>query len=242
MLPEVFQFEQKTVRTIVENNEPWFCATDVCAVLGYKNDSDAIKKHCRSDGVAKRDLIDSIGREQEATFINEPNLYRLIIKSKKAEAEPFEKWVMETVLPSIRKTGQYSAAPAIEVPKTLAQALALAAKVEEQREKLALTVQVMAPKARFHDDMMKCDDGQSINESAKILNTGEKRLFAWLRGMGYLMSDNRPYQKYIDQGLFKLSERMYKDKDRNERVYTVTLITPKGLKYFNEKLNPQEVA
>lgn len=241
MLPEVFKFEQKTVRTIVENNEPWFCATDVCAVLGYRNAPDAIQKHCKTKGIAKRDTL-SEGGEQSMIFINEPNLYRLIIKSRKPEAEPFEKWVMETVLPTIRKTGQYSAAPAIEVPKTLAQALALAAKVEEQREKLALTVQVMTPKAKFHDDMMKCDDGQSINESAKILNTGEKRLFAWLRGMGYLMSDNRPYQKYIDQGLFKLSERMYKDKDRNERVYTVTLITPKGLKYFNEKLNPQEVA
>ena len=68
------------------------------------------------------------------------------------------------------------------------------------------------------------------------------RFYAWLRGMGYLMKDNVPYQKYIEQGLFKVSERMYKDKNRNERTYTVTLITPKGLKYFNEKLNPGEVA
>ncbi|MGH8656515.1 MAG: BRO-N domain-containing protein [Gammaproteobacteria bacterium] len=80
-----------TVRVVADDHgDPWFCAPDVCAVLGYANDTDTIKKHCREGGVAKRYLTDSLGREQATTFIGEGNLYRLIIKSKKPEAEKFE--------------------------------------------------------------------------------------------------------------------------------------------------------
>ena len=104
-----FQFDTHAVRTIAdEHGEPWFCATDVCAVLGYRNPRDAVAKHCKEKGVAKRDTLTSKGM-QELTFINEGNLYRLIVKSRKPEAERFEQLVMETILPSIRKTGSYTA-------------------------------------------------------------------------------------------------------------------------------------
>lgn len=107
-----FQFGTHAVRTVADDRgEPWFSAKDVCAVLGYRNDSDAVKKHCREHGVAKRDLIDSMGRKQEAAFINEGNLYRLIVKSRKPEAEKFEQLVMDEILPTIRKTGRYEVPP-----------------------------------------------------------------------------------------------------------------------------------
>lgn len=103
-----FNFKSSAVRVIVDpNQEPWFCGTDVCAILGYANAPDAMKKHCKETGIAKRYISYPSGRK-EAIFINEPNLYRLIIKSRKPEAEPFEAWVFEEVLPQIRKTGQYS--------------------------------------------------------------------------------------------------------------------------------------
>jgi prophage antirepressor-like protein len=102
-----FQFNTQDIRTIVdEQGEPWFCAKDVCDVLDYSNTSKAISDHCREKGITKRYTLTEKG-EQELTFINEGNLYRLIIKSQKPEAEPFETWVCDEVLPSIRKTGGY---------------------------------------------------------------------------------------------------------------------------------------
>ncbi len=124
--PSVFSFESTTVRTFADDHgEPWFCAADVCAVLGYRNPSDAVAKHCRTPGVAKREVGVVTGKKAngedavqqvEQAFINEGNLYRLIIKSRKPEAERFETWVMEEVLPAIRKTGQYVAQPYAQNP------------------------------------------------------------------------------------------------------------------------------
>ncbi len=114
-LPSVFSFHSANIRAVSDNSgEPWFSAKDVCSILGYRNDSDAIKKHCKQYGVAKRDLIDNMGRKQEATFVNEGNLYRLIIKSRKPEAIEFEIKLMEEILPAIRKTGGYTLPPFIQ--------------------------------------------------------------------------------------------------------------------------------
>jgi prophage antirepressor-like protein len=89
----------------------WFVAIDVCRELGYSNGPDAIRRHCKPDGIAKRDIVDTLGKRQEATVINEANLYRLIIRSNAPNAEPFQDWVSEEVLPSIRKTGSYGHKP-----------------------------------------------------------------------------------------------------------------------------------
>ncbi|MFQ1048024.1 BRO family protein [Avibacterium paragallinarum] len=103
-----FNFHSNEVRVITDpTGEFWFCGTDVCTILGYINAPDALKKHCKQAGIAKRYISYPSGKK-EAIFINEPNLYRLIIKSRKPEAEPFEAWVFEEVLPQIRKTGKYS--------------------------------------------------------------------------------------------------------------------------------------
>lgn len=127
----VFNFKSNAVRVIAdEKGEPWFLANDVCNVLGYANPRDAIAKHCRAGGVAKRDTptecdvakrdASSRAREsQEMTYINEGNLYRLIIKSRKPEAEPFESWVCDEVLPSIRKTGKYELPTPPQNPRLL---------------------------------------------------------------------------------------------------------------------------
>lgn len=106
--PSVFSFNQdNTIRVVTDDKgDSWFCAIDVCSVLGYVNTRDAIAKHCREKGVAKRDTL-TPGGAQALIYINEPNLYRLIIKSRKPEAIRFEEWVMEEVLPALRKHGRY---------------------------------------------------------------------------------------------------------------------------------------
>lgn len=105
--PTQFNFQSNAIRVITDDNgNPWFLANDVCAVLGYANPRQAIIKNCREGGVSKRYTPTESGI-QEMTYIDEGNLYRLTIKSRKPEAEPFESWVCDEVLPSIRKTGQY---------------------------------------------------------------------------------------------------------------------------------------
>ncbi|EPF9791328.1 BRO-N domain-containing protein [Pseudomonas aeruginosa] len=101
-----FQFDAREVRTMLIDEQPWFCVADICRVLGYANSRDALAKHCREKGVAKRDTLTTKGK-QAMTFIDEGNLYRLIIKSRKEEAQRFEAWVCDEVLPSIRRSGRY---------------------------------------------------------------------------------------------------------------------------------------
>ncbi|MDY0523129.1 BRO family protein [Pasteurella multocida] len=102
-----FSFKDLPVRIITDQNlDFWFCANDVCAILDYTNPRQAIQKNCNPKGVSIRDTL-TAGGTQSMIYINEPNLYRLIIKSRKPEAEPFETWVFEEVLPQIRKTGKY---------------------------------------------------------------------------------------------------------------------------------------
>ena len=108
-----FQFESHALRVQVDDaGQPWFNANDVCAALELANPRDAIAKHVDSDDVAKRDIIDSLGRGQRASFVNESGLYALILGSTKEAAKRFKRWVTSEVLPSIRKTGAY-ATPAV---------------------------------------------------------------------------------------------------------------------------------
>ncbi len=112
-----FQFQSLTVRTVVIDDEVWWVGKDVAAALGYADPTNAIKQHCR--GVVKRHpIVDSLGRTQEARILAEPDVLRLIVGSSLPEAQRFERWVFEEVLPSLRKTGRYAlpAAPATAIP------------------------------------------------------------------------------------------------------------------------------
>lgn len=95
------------IRTLEENGKPLFCGSDVAKALGYAKPNNAINDHCKGDTL-KRGIIDNLGRKQNATFIGEGDLYRLITNSKLPTAQQFESWVFDEVLPSIRKTGSYS--------------------------------------------------------------------------------------------------------------------------------------
>ena len=119
--PQIFNFEQNEVRTFLENDIPYFVANDVAKTLGYKNPSDATNKHCKK--AVKTWGSDSLGRQQEFKVIPESDMYRLIIKSNLPQAERFEEWVMEEVLPNIRKHGSYSLpSDPMEVLKLMFQA------------------------------------------------------------------------------------------------------------------------
>lgn len=94
------------IRTVMKNGEPMFCLADVCKALDITHVTD-VKNRLKQDGVGTAEVIDSMGRKQNATFINESNLYKTIFQSRKESAERFTDWVTTEVLPSIRKTGAY---------------------------------------------------------------------------------------------------------------------------------------
>lgn len=96
------------VRTITEQGKTLFCGSDVAKALGYKNPSKALGDHCK--GVTKRYTPTKSG-EQEMNFIPEGDIYRLAAKSELPGADEFERWIFDEVLPTIRKTGQYTARP-----------------------------------------------------------------------------------------------------------------------------------
>lgn len=94
------------IRMVTIDNEPMFCLADVCKALDLEQVS-RVKSRLKEDGVTTSKVIDRLGREQEATFINESNLYKTIFQSRKESAERFTEWVTSEVLPSIRRSGQY---------------------------------------------------------------------------------------------------------------------------------------
>lgn len=125
------------VRTLVINDKPYFVANDVANALGYKVPKDAISAHCKG---AIKHRLPTNGGNQEIKFIPEGDIYRLIMKSKLPSAEKFESWVVDEVLPSIRKHGAYMTNEVIERtltdPDYLIQ-LATALKEERQARLLA---------------------------------------------------------------------------------------------------------
>lgn len=134
----IFENEQfGKIRTMVnENGETFFVGKDVAEALGYKNIRDAINKHVDPEdkGVA---ICDTLGGKQELTIINESGLYSLVLLSKLPSAKSFKRWVTSEVLPSIRKTGSYSA-PSYHVPQNFTEALKLAYEQQLQIDKMFL--------------------------------------------------------------------------------------------------------
>ncbi|CAH1747466.1 Phage antirepressor protein [Thauera humireducens] len=130
-----FSFERMPVRTVTADGEVWFVGSDICDALGYVNPSDAIKQHCK--GVAKRYPLSTAGGMQQMRVLSEPDVMRLIVSSTLPAAERFESWIFEDVLPSIRKTGGYTAPQAKKADDGLAQfrrarAIDLSAKTAER--------------------------------------------------------------------------------------------------------------
>ncbi len=107
---KLMKFENKQfgeIRMVEIENKPYFIASDVAKSLGYKNSREAVKQHCR--WVAKHDIPhpQSKNKTLQVNIIPEGDMYRLITNSELENAEKFEKWVFDEVLPQIRKTGTY---------------------------------------------------------------------------------------------------------------------------------------
>lgn len=242
------------VRTKVINNEPYFSLNDVCRILEINNPSQA-KTRLNKDGVISNEVIDSMGRTQQANFINESNLYKLIFQSRKSEAEKFADWVTSEVLPSIRKHGAYMSSEVIE--KTLSDPdylIRLATNLKEEKAKRALAeaqIERDKPKVLFADTVSSSNKSCLVGELAKLISQeairrgeiskkiGQNNLFAWMRSSGYLCKSgerkNQPLQQYVEQGLFELKKGTYVDANGVNVLTTTTKVTGKGIIYFINK-------
>ena len=158
---QVFNFQNNEVRTVNESSEVWFNLNDVCKILEIKNPRDT-KSRLKQDGVVSTDVIDSLGRTQQATFINEPNLYKVIFQSRKDEAEQFQEWVYEEVLPQIRQTGKY------ETPKDPMEIMRLQFEALDQTNK---EVKTLKNDVTYLKDEVKLEAGEYSYISKRVHKT-----------------------------------------------------------------------
>lgn len=127
----VFEFESNQLEIVMIEDHPWFNASQVAKALGYTNPSKALQDNV---SVKYNQQLDLGRRGKKPIFISEPGLYQLVMRSSLPNAEKFQDWVFEEVLPTIRKTGQYAITH--QIPKTYSQALLEAAKLAEENERL----------------------------------------------------------------------------------------------------------
>lgn len=245
---QIFQNEQfGKIRIIMdESEEPLFCLTDVCAILGLTSKSVTQRL---SDGViSKYPIIDSLGREQQANFVNEDGLYDTILDSRKSEAKQFRKWITSEVLPSIRQNGVYMTHSAIE--KVLASPdfiIQLATNLKEEKRKRLETenlVREQLPKVLFSNAVEGSKSSCLVGELAKIIAqkgypVGEKRLFEWMREKKYLGKCgeryNIPNQQYIEQGLLEIKVGVRSGASAALYTTQTVKVTGKGQIYFVNK-------
>lgn len=236
-----------SVRAVSINNEPYFVGKDVATILGYKDSSDAIKKHVDNEDKLTRRFADS-GQNREMYIINESGLYSLILSSKLPKAKEFKRWVTSEVLPTIRKTGGYVNNTAQFVDSyfgqlNLEQKHALTLMFDESK-RMSEQLKEQAPKVLFANAVETAHTSILIGDLAKIIkqngvDIGQKRLFEWMRQNGYLIkggsSKNMPTQRSMDQELFEVKETTINNPDGSVRVTKTTKVTGKGQTYFINK-------
>ena len=229
---QIFKNEQfGEIRTMVdEKGEPWFVGKDVARRLGYINHRKALRDHVdeedRKDGVTIRD---SIGRDQEAAFINESGLYSLVLASKLPQAKAFKRWVTAEVLPQIRKTGGYiplkdQEGRELSDLEIMCRAMMIMKKSIEQKEQLIADLQ---PKADYVDEVLDSVDCLTMTQVAKGLGMTVHDLTTRLLqdGIIYLQSNQYMlYAPYARRGLATC----------RTHTHTYLVWTEKGKKFIHE--------
>ena len=238
-----FNFESNQVRALLINNELWFVGKDVALSLGYKDTSDALKKHVTDEDKLTRCFADS-GQNRQMYVINESGLYALIFGSKLESAKRFKHWVTSEVLPQIRKTGSY-ATPQLTGEELMAKALIEAKSVLERQNKQIIE---MKPKALFADTVAASDSSILVGQEAKLISQsgckmGQNRFFAWLRENGYLCSKgenyNMPTQKSREMDLIEIKIRTVTNPDGSTRITRTTKVTGQGQIFFINKFKKE---
>jgi len=229
--------------TTNQNNEPLFNLTDVAKALGYVNPQKAVRDHCK--GVNEMDTP-SNGGVQKMKYGKDSNIYRLVMRSKLQEAEMFQDWVCEDVLPSIRKHGAYMTTSAIEKaltdPDTLIQ-LATTIKDERKQKELYQQQAVLqskvinenAPKVKYYNEVLQSESTYTTSQIAKELGKSAIALNRLLAAQQIQYKQSGVwllYAKYQDKGFTKTKTKPYND---NGEIKTamLTVWTEKGREFIH---------
>ena len=244
-----FDFRGASLRTLTdEAGEPWFVLKDCMSILDLGNPTETVKMF-DDDEFSTTEVIDSIGRRQQAYIISEPGLYRLVMRSRKPEAKEFQRWVTHKVLPQIRKTGGYIPTSESDSDEDImARAVLVAQKTIERKNQQIAEQQTriveLEPKARFADAVAASDGTCLVGELAKMLrqngmDIGQNRLFRLLQADGYLgksgSNRNVPTQRAMDLGLFRIKETTVTHADGHTTVSRTPKVTGKGQRYFIDR-------
>ena len=232
---KIFQNDEfGEIRTITIDDEAWFIGKDITEKLKYQNGSRDITRHVDEEDRKVIPLHDGT-QNRDTLIINESGLYSLILGSNLPNAKKFKHWVTAEVLPEIRKNGSY------QVPQTYAEALRAYADTVEKNERLAAENAKLLPKAEFFDAVTDSKTAIPIGDVAKILDMGigRNKLFEFLRQKDILTYDNRPYQRYIDSGYFRVVEQKY-EAGGEVRINIKTLVFQKGIDFIRRQLQKEE--
>lgn len=239
---ELMVFEGNEVEVFEFKGRVLFNPKHIANILGIKNVRDNISNMSDKQVVK---LTNSIVGETDfrklhntgENFLTESGVYKLIMRSNKPEAERFQDWVTDEVLPSIRSNGGYIANQENLTPEQIvANALIVAQNIIQEKDRL---LEEQKPKVEFADKLLKTKENILIREFAKLLcdeglNTGEKRLYKWLRENKFLMHNNEPYQRYLDNNTFVIKTNVVNTIFGDKQTHT-TKITPEGQLYLYRK-------
>ncbi|HBC2852275.1 TPA: phage antirepressor [Enterococcus faecium] len=236
--PQIFNFEQNEVRTILVNDEPYFVAKDSAAILGYKRTADAIKQHVDAEdkGVGG---IQTPGGVQRMTLINESGLYSLIFSSQLPNAKKFKRWVTSEVLPQIRKHGMYATDELLNNPDLLIE---VATKLKEERTKRLIAeqrVNELQPKADYYDRILNNKGLVTVSTIAKNYGMSAVSFNKLLHELGIQFNQSGTwllYSKFQDKGYTHIEPFDYEDKNGNRQVKTRMKWTQKGHIFLYETL------
>ena len=236
-----------SVRTAEVDGKPYFAGKDIASALGYAETAKAIREHCK--GVSEIDTPTN-GGVQKMKYISEGDVYRLITHSRLPEAEKFEHWVFDEVLPSIRKHGAYMTDDvlrrAITEPDFLIQLATELKEEQEKRRALESTVAVQSqqitelqPKASYYDVVLNSKDLLSIGKIAKDFGKSAVWLNKWLHEQGVQYKQGEIwllYQKYAEQGYTNTKTQTYNGSDGAVHTKVHTYWTQKGRLFIYDLL------
>lgn len=239
-----FDFKGESLRALTNKaGEPWFVLKDCMSILDLGNPTETVKMF-DDDEFSTTEVIDSIGRRQQAYIISEPGLYRLVMRSRKPEAKEFQRWVTHEVLPSIRKHGAYMTQQTLDKALTSPDFLIqLATKLKEEQEK----VKKLEPKAQALDDFTNVEDKLLVRDAAKVLsNAGtpikEKQLREWMADHNWIFKSGgswRATAEHCAAGhlVMVMSQKHGVKDDGTEFAFPPTVrITRKGLALLHKRL------
>lgn len=244
-----FNFNNLPVRTVLIDDEPWFVGKDVAIAIGYKNFRDALKSHVK-DKYKRESRITTPSGVQTVTVISEPGLYQLAGESKLPSAEPFQDWVYEEVLPTIRKHGAYMTNEVIE--KTLTSPdfiIQLATKLKDEQEarlelekensQLSLDLAEATEKTRYLDLILDSPDELIVKQIAQDYGISAVKFNQILNKLRIQYKQNNQwilYSKFQGKGYIKSRTFNYIGSDKKQHTRINTCWTQKGREFLYRKL------